>query len=65
LHTNLPDAAKLDIPIVGQVVGDISVIGSIGWNPEESVLTIGSVKSSEGGKGKGVACRARTRRGGY
>lgn len=51
LHTNLPDAAKLEIPIVGQVVGDISVNGSTGWNPEESVLTIGSVKSSEGGQG--------------
>lgn len=51
LHTNLPDAAKLDIPIVGQVVGDISVTGVNGWNADESVLTIGSVKSSEGGHG--------------
>jgi hypothetical protein len=51
LHTNLPDAAKLEIPIVGQVVGDISVNGGTGWNPEEGVLTIGSVKSSEGGQG--------------
>jgi len=52
LHTNLPDAAKLDIPLVGQVVGDISVTGVTGWNSEESLLTIGSVKSSEGGQGK-------------
>jgi len=33
-------------------VGDISVTGVTGWNSEESILTIGSVKSSEGGQGK-------------
>jgi|tagenome__1003787_1003787.scaffolds.fasta_scaffold20789380_1 hypothetical protein len=52
LHTNLPDAAKLEIPIVGQVVGDISVSGITGWNEEQGVLNIGTVKSSEGGEGK-------------
>jgi Protein of unknown function (DUF1573) len=52
LQTDLPDAAKLEIPIVGQVVGDIGVTGVTGWNAEESVLNIGSVKSSEGGQGK-------------
>jgi Protein of unknown function (DUF1573) len=52
LHTNLTDAEKLDIPIVGQVVGDISIGGISGWNAEQGVLTIGSVKSSEGGHGQ-------------
>lgn len=52
LHTNLPEAEKLDIPIVGQVVGDISVRGIAGWNEDQGVLVIGSVKSSEGGHGK-------------
>jgi len=52
LHTNLTDAEKLEIPIIGQVVGDISVGGNSGWNPEQEVLIIGSVKSSEGGHGK-------------
>jgi hypothetical protein len=52
LHTDLPDAATLDVPISGQVVGDISVTGVTGWNPDDSVLTIGSVKSSVGGQGK-------------
>ncbi|HVT30925.1 MAG TPA: DUF1573 domain-containing protein [Lacipirellulaceae bacterium] len=52
LHTNLPDAEKLDIPLIGQVVGDISVSGITGWNEDEGVLVIGSVKSSEGGHGK-------------
>jgi len=49
LHTNLPEAEKLDVPVVGLVVGDISVRGIKGWNDEQGVLVIGSVKSSEGG----------------
>jgi Protein of unknown function (DUF1573) len=52
LHTNIPDAEKLDIPLIGQVVGDISVGGITGWNEEQGVLVIGSVKSSEGGHGR-------------
>jgi hypothetical protein len=52
IHTNLPDASKLEIPLTGQVVGDISVNGVAGWNEEQGVLVIGSVKSSEGGHGK-------------
>jgi hypothetical protein len=52
LHTDLKDAEKLEIPIVGQVVGDISVGGISGWNEEQGVLIIGSVKSSEGGHGQ-------------
>jgi hypothetical protein len=52
LHTDLTDATKLEVPIIGQVVGDISVTGVAGWNAEDGVLTIGSVKSSEGGQGK-------------
>jgi hypothetical protein len=51
LNTNLPGAEKLSIPILGQVVGDISVGGLNGWNPEESVLIIPTVKSSVGGRG--------------
>ena len=51
-NTSLPDAAKVEIPISGQVVGDISVSGIAGWNEEQGTLNIGSVKSSEGGKGK-------------
>jgi len=63
LHTNLPDAAKLDIPIVGQVVGDISVIGSIGWNPEESVLTIAASRAAKAGRGRcRLSCADQARR---
>jgi hypothetical protein len=52
LNTDLTDAKKLDIPIAGQVVGDVGVRGITNWNEEEGILTIGSVKSSEGGHGK-------------
>lgn len=47
LHTNLDEAAQIDIPLVGRVVGDISVHG-IAWNEEAGVLVLGKVKSSEG-----------------
>ncbi len=52
LHTDLPEAEKLEIPVLGQVVGDISVGGITGWNEDQGVLVIGTVKSSEGGHGK-------------
>lgn len=52
LRTNLPEAEKVDIPLVGQLAGDISVGGSAGWNEEQDSLLIGSVKSSEGGRGR-------------
>lgn len=52
LHTDLADAEKLEIPLSGQVVGDISVSGVTGWNEEQGVLLMGSVKSSQGGHGK-------------
>lgn len=51
LRTDLADAKKLEIPVVGRVVGDISVYGS-GWNEEQGVLTLGSVKSATGKSAK-------------
>jgi hypothetical protein len=47
LRTNLTQAESLEIPISGQVVGDINVHGT-GWSEERGVLNIGNVKSSEG-----------------
>jgi hypothetical protein len=47
LRTNLTDAEKLEIPLIGRVVGDISVHGA-NWNDEAGVLSLGKVKSSEG-----------------
>jgi len=51
LRTNLKDAEKLEIPVVGRVVGDITVHG-IGWNEEQGALALGQVKSSEGKRAK-------------
>ncbi len=47
LRTNLAQAETLEIPVSGQVVGDINVHGT-GWSEERGVLNIGNVKSSEG-----------------
>jgi len=51
VKTNLPDAEHLEIPIIGQVVGDISVHGSQ-WSSELGALSLGKVKSSEGRREK-------------
>jgi hypothetical protein len=51
LRTNLPEAEKLEIPVLGRVVGELSVHGS-SWNEEAGELIIGNVKSSEGGRGR-------------
>jgi hypothetical protein len=49
LRTNLPEAEKLEIPVIGRVVGDITVHG-VAWNEEQGALAIGKVKSREGAK---------------
>jgi Protein of unknown function (DUF1573) len=51
IKTNLADAEKLEIPVQGQVVGDISVHGN-GWSEDQGALKVGSVKSGEGFTGK-------------
>jgi hypothetical protein len=53
LKTNLADAETLEVPVSGQVVGDIAVHGAPGvWNEEQVALRLGTVKSSEGRKEK-------------
>jgi hypothetical protein len=47
LPTNIPDAETLKIPVIGRVVGNISVHGRL-WNEEQGVLRIGHVKSADG-----------------
>jgi hypothetical protein len=47
LHTNLPEAKTLEIPVVGQVVGNISVHGNL-WNENQGVLYLGHVMSDQG-----------------
>jgi hypothetical protein len=47
ISTNLADAEKLEIPMIGRVVGDISVHGR-DWNENLGVLAMGKVKSHVG-----------------
>jgi hypothetical protein len=47
IATNIPDAKNLVIPIVGRVVGGISVYGSL-WSENRGVLRLGNVSSEEG-----------------
>lgn len=47
LDTNLQDGEKLHIPVIGRVVGDISVYGP-NWSDEQGVLNLGHVQSSAG-----------------
>jgi hypothetical protein len=47
VRTNLADAEKLEIPLVGRVVGDISVHG-LDWNEQAGLVSLGKVKSSLG-----------------
>jgi Protein of unknown function (DUF1573) len=49
LHTNLEDSPVLHIPVIGRLVGDITVHGT-GWIDGQDALMMGSVKSSEGHK---------------
>ncbi len=45
--TNIPDAEQIKIPVIGRVVGNISIHGRL-WNEDQGVLRLGRVKSSEG-----------------
>jgi hypothetical protein len=47
LKTNIKDATKLEIPLIGRVVGNISVYGRM-WNEEQGVLRLGTVSSETG-----------------
>lgn len=47
LRTNLPHSEKLEIPVVGQVVGNISVHGNL-WSENHGAVYLGHVKSDEG-----------------
>lgn len=47
LSTNIPEAPTLEVPVVGRIVGDISIHGT-SWDDERGILRLGAVKSSEG-----------------
>ncbi len=49
LRLNLPDEPVVEIPIVGEVVGDLTVVGPRSqWNDELQVLNLGTIKSDVG-----------------
>jgi hypothetical protein len=47
LKTSLKDVPEIEIPVVGRVVGDISLHGA-DWDESRSLLIMGSVRSREG-----------------
>ncbi len=47
VKTNIPDAEKVKIPVIGRVIGNISIHGRM-WNEDQGVLRLGRVQSSEG-----------------
>lgn len=47
IKTNIPDAKKMDIPVVGRVVGAISIHGRL-WSEHRGSLMLGNVRSDEG-----------------
>jgi len=47
LSTNIPDVEQIKIPLIGRVIGNISVHGRL-WNEDQGVLRLGRVKSAEG-----------------
>lgn len=49
LSTNLAKAETLTVPILGNVVGDISIFGP-GWNAKKGLLRMGSFSGKEGKK---------------
>jgi hypothetical protein len=51
LTTNLKEGEKLHIPVLGRVVGDISIHGKPGtWLEDQGVLNLGKVESAAGKK---------------
>jgi hypothetical protein len=47
VETNLERAGKIDIPLVANVIGDISLFGP-GWLAKRGVLRMGQIRSEEG-----------------
>ena len=47
LYTNLPDAEKIELPVMGRVVGAVSIFGR-NWDDDRGALRLGTVKSEWG-----------------
>jgi len=49
VSTDISDTETIKIPIIGRVIGNISIHGRM-WNEDQDVLRLGHVKSDEGAK---------------
>jgi hypothetical protein len=47
VSTNIADAEQIKIPVIGRVIGNVSIHGRL-FNEDQGVLRLGRVKSSEG-----------------
>jgi len=47
VETNLDHAEKFNIPLVANVIGDMSIFGP-GWNARQGILRLGQVRGKEG-----------------
>jgi hypothetical protein len=58
LSLDLPGDPSVDVPIEGNVIGDISIVGpvkgSVKWLDEYSLLNLGTVQSDKGAKSQGM-----------
>lgn len=50
LRLNLPESPVVEVPIEGNVISDLQVIGRENWNADHSVLNFGPVSSHDGAK---------------
>lgn len=51
VKTNLESIPTVKVPVMGTVVGDISIYGR-GWDAENSLLTLGTISRQEGALGR-------------
>ena len=54
ISLDLPGDPTLELPIEGNVIGDISIVGTAEWLDEHSLLNLGTVESGQGAKSEGM-----------
>jgi hypothetical protein len=55
LRLNVPGEPAIEVPIAGEVFGDVTVMGPRSqWNDELQILSLGTIKSDVGAKSRGM-----------
>jgi hypothetical protein len=49
LKTSYPESPTIELPVQGNIGSEISIVGR-GWSEQSGILSLGSVRSQEGGK---------------